>query len=39
MYERDFVLVPLADVGADLLPDGYEPWAVDGVVSLGSLDL
>ena len=39
MYERDFVLVPLADVGADLLPDGYQPWAVDGVVSLGPLDL
>ena len=38
MYERDFVLVPLADVGADLLPDGYEPWAADGVVSLGPLD-
>ena len=37
MYERDFVLVPLADVGADLLPDGYEPWAVDGVVRLGPL--
>ena len=37
MYERDFVLVPLADVGADLLPDGYEPWAVDGVLSLGPL--
>ena len=38
MYERDFVLVPLADVGADLLPDGYEPWAVDGVVNLGPLE-
>jgi len=37
MYERDFVLVPLADVGADLLPDGYEPWAVDGIVNLGPL--
>ena len=37
MYERDFVLVPLADVGADLLPDGYEPWAADGVVNLGRL--
>ncbi len=37
MYERDFVLVPLADVGADLLPDGYKPWAADGVVSLGPL--
>ena len=38
MYERDFVLVPLADVGADLLPDGYQPWAAEGVVSLGPLD-
>jgi len=38
MYERDFVLVPLADVGADLLPDGYEPEAADGVVHLGPLD-
>ena len=37
MYERDFVLVPLADVGADLLPDGYDPKAADGVVSLGTL--
>ena len=37
MYERDFVLVPLADVGADLLPDGYKPWAADGIVSLGPL--
>ena len=37
MYERDFVLVPLADVGADLLPDGYQPGAADGVVSLGPL--
>lgn len=37
MYERDFVLVPLADVGADLLPDGYRPWDADGVVSLGPL--
>ena len=38
MYERDFVLVPLADVGADLLPEGYDPSAVDGVVRLGPLD-
>ena len=37
MYERDFVLAPLADVGPDLLPDGYEPGAADGVVSLGPL--
>ena len=38
MYERDFVLVPLADVGPDLLPDGYRPEAANGVVSLGPLD-
>ena len=37
MYERDFVLVPLADVGADILPDGYNPQACDGVVDLGPL--
>ena len=37
MYERDFVLVPLADVGADLLPDGYDPGSCDGVVNLGPL--
>ena len=24
MFERAFVLVPLADVGADLLPEGYD---------------
>ena len=39
MYERDFVLAPLADVGPDLLPDGYEPGAADGIVSLGPLAL
>lgn len=39
MYERDFVLVPLADVGADLLPDGYEPASCDGVVNLGPLSV
>ena len=39
MYERDFVLVPLADVGADLLPDGYDPAACDGVLRLGPLEL
>ena len=39
MYERDFVLVPLADVGPDLLPDGYEPGAADGIVNLGPLDV
>ena len=38
MYERDFVLVPLADVGPDLLPDGYELEAADGIVNLGPLD-
>ena len=38
MYERDFVLVPLADVGPDLLPDGYEPGAADGIVNLGPLN-
>ena len=38
MHERDFVLVPLADVGPDLLPDGYEPGAADGIVNLGPLD-
>ena len=37
MCERDFVLVPLADVGPDLLPDGYDPTEADGVVSLGPL--
>ena len=39
MYERDFVLVPLADVGPDLLPDGYKPASADGVVRLGTLGL
>ena len=39
MYERDFVLVPLSDVGADLLPDGYDPESCDGVVRLGPLHL
>ena len=37
MHERDFVLVPLADVGADLLPEGYDPAAADGVVRVGPL--
>ena len=37
MYERDFVLVPLADVGADLLPEGYDPGAVSGVIRIGPL--
>ena len=39
MYERDFVLVPLADVGPDLLPDGYDPGVADAVVRLGPLHL
>ena len=38
MWERDFVLVPLADVGPDLLPDGYDPESCDGVVRFGPLD-
>ena len=38
MWERDFVLVPLADVGPDLLPDGYDPESCDGIVRLGPLD-
>lgn len=40
MFERSFVLVPLADVGADLLPDGYDAAAAaatDGIVDLGPL--
>ena len=40
MFERSFVLVPLADVGADLLPDGYDPAAVaelDQIVDIGEL--
>lgn len=40
MYERSFVLVPLADVGPDLLPDGYDVAAVadaDEIVRLGPL--
>lgn len=34
---RDFVLVPLADLGAGLLPDGHAPGVCDGVVHLGPL--
>lgn len=40
MYERSFVLVPLADVGPDLLPDGYDVAAVaaaDEIERLGPL--
>ena len=41
MFERSFVLVPLADVGADLLPDGYDVEGIaraDEIVRLGLLD-
>lgn len=40
MFERSFVLVPLADVGADLLPDGYDvaaAAAADRIVRIGPL--
>lgn len=40
MFERSFVLVPLADVGADLLPEGYDVGGVaaaDDIVRLGEL--
>lgn len=40
MFERSFVLVPLADVGADLLPPGYDVAAVanaDEIVRVGEL--
>ncbi len=37
MYERDFVLVPLADVAADLLPDGYDPATANGIIPLTDL--
>lgn len=41
MFERAFVLVPLADVGADLLPAGYDvaaAAAAEGVRSVGPLE-
>lgn len=41
MFVRSFVLVPLADVGADLLPDGYDVGAVaaaDQIVRIGELN-
>ncbi len=38
MFERDFVLVPLADVADDLLPEGYRPTAASGVICLGALE-
>lgn len=37
MFERDFVMVPIADVAPDILPAGYDPLSVSGVVSLGPL--
>ena len=40
MFERAFVLVPVADVAPDVLPDGYDVRAVaetEGVRRLGSL--
>ncbi len=40
MFERSFVLVPLADVGRDLLPVGYDVEAVaaaDEIVRVGEL--
>jgi 2-amino-4-hydroxy-6-hydroxymethyldihydropteridine diphosphokinase len=40
MFERSFVLVPLADVGADLLPEGYDAAAVatvDEITRVGEL--
>jgi len=41
MFERSFVLVPLAEVGEDLLPDDFDVAVAsldDGVVRLGPLD-
>ncbi len=41
MFERSFVLVPLADVAPDLLPPGYDVAASarqDGIVDVGPLD-
>ena len=41
MFERSFVLVPLADVGGDLLPEGYDVESVaadDDISRVGSLD-
>ncbi len=41
MFERAFVLVPLADVGADLLPAGYDVAAAahaEGVRNVGPLE-
>jgi 2-amino-4-hydroxy-6-hydroxymethyldihydropteridine diphosphokinase len=41
MFERSFVLVPLADVAPDLLPEGYDVAAVaaaDEIVDVGPLE-
>lgn len=39
MFERDFVLVPLADVAPDLVPDGFDAAAASRSVRLlGGLD-
>lgn len=41
MFDRAFVLVPLADVGPDLLPAGYDvaaAAAAEGVRNAGSLE-
>ena len=35
MFERDFVLVPLADLAPDLVPKGYDPAAALDVVRVG----
>jgi 2-amino-4-hydroxy-6-hydroxymethyldihydropteridine diphosphokinase len=40
MFERSFVLVPLADVGPDVVPDGFDAVATakaDGIVDIGRL--
>lgn len=40
MFERSFVLIPLADVAPDLLPSGFDPKLAardDGVVEIGPL--
>lgn len=41
MFERAFVLVPLADVASDILPDGYDVEAAaeaEGVRNVGRLE-
>ncbi len=41
MFDRSFVLVPLADVGADVVPSDFDVGVAsrcDGVVRLGTLD-